>query len=100
MPGGLAIMSLLLTLTLIISFLSSFSAAGQLGRGNQKVTPKCVDFYFAVPTQASNDFGFKCAPAVYNISATWCRPSKFIAKRASAVQLLIHGATGNKYYWS
>jgi pimeloyl-ACP methyl ester carboxylesterase len=36
----------------------------------------------------------------YNISATYCRPTRDVPRLNSTVQLLVHGLTYNKGYWS
>jgi pimeloyl-ACP methyl ester carboxylesterase len=63
-------------------------------------SPRCSDFSFSVPVQASNDSGVLLPAAVYDISASYCSPTLSIPSRAQAVQLLVHGATQNKFYWS
>ncbi|KAE9375083.1 hypothetical protein N431DRAFT_463194 [Stipitochalara longipes BDJ] len=67
---------------------------------NAFFTPRCSDFSFSVHVQASNDSGVLLPSAAYNISASYCSPTLNIPNRAKTVQLLVHGATKNKFYWS
>lgn len=62
--------------------------------------PACWNFDFVVPVQASNDSGILLPAATYQISASYCAPTLTVPSRAQTVQLLLHGATANKYYWS
>lgn len=64
-----------------------------------QVSP-CESFEFKIPVQASNDSGVLLPAATYSISASYCPPTVAIPHRAQTVQLLVHGATANKYYWS
>lgn len=78
---------------------NAFPKAPPSSRDQQPLLP-CEVFDFIVPVQASNDSGVLLPAAVYQISASYCPPTIFVASRARTVQLLIHGATANKYYWS
>ncbi|KAL1968457.1 hypothetical protein VTN77DRAFT_1986 [Rasamsonia byssochlamydoides] len=68
--------------------------------GELSAPPRCVDFNFTIHNPALNDFGFPVPAATYNISATYCPPTAAVVHRARSIQLLVHGATGNKLYWS
>lgn len=81
-------------------FLSSVHGANLLARSPSPVASKCTDFEFNLDVPASIDFGFAVPAATYNISATYCPPLKTVTNRTESLQFLIHGATGNKLYWS
>ena len=73
----------------------------QLAVASPAVTsPPCQDLFFTVPVQASNESGILLPSAVYQISAAYCPPTVSVAGRSRVVQLLIHGGTADKYYWS
>ncbi|KAJ9604578.1 hypothetical protein H2200_010691 [Cladophialophora chaetospira] len=90
----------LLSRCLFVAFLLSFVSGAVLPARSPAARPECHDFDWTLHISASNDFGFAVPAATYNISATYCPPLKAVANRSQTVQLLIHGATGNKLYWS
>ena len=63
-------------------------------------TPACENFFFTVHTTARNDSGTLIPAMTSKISAEYCPPTKKVAGRDNTVQLLHHGATFTKYYWS
>jgi pimeloyl-ACP methyl ester carboxylesterase len=60
----------------------------------------CHDFEFIVPLNSFNDTGVIQPSATYNISASYCPPTTLVSHRANTIQLLLHGGTSNKLYWS
>lgn len=61
---------------------------------------ECNDFDFTVQTTARNDTGVLIPAMTSKISAFYCPPTKKVVGRGDTVQLLLHGASFTKYYWS
>lgn len=72
----------------------------ELQRRAEPGVPICESFDFTIPVQASNDSGVLLPAATYQISSYYCPPTVYVPERSRTVQVLIHGATATKYYWS
>ena len=84
-----------------VIFLRFAEVVGSVSSSNSlNFVPPCESFNFSISVQASVDSGVSLPAATYQISASYCPPTVFIPSRSRTVQLLLHGATANKYYWS
>ncbi|KAH8800291.1 Alpha/Beta hydrolase protein [Xylogone sp. PMI_703] len=85
--------------TLSFALVQGLPQHAAISPDSHPATP-CETFDFKIPVQASNDSGVLLPAAIYNISGSYCPPTTIIPHREHTVQLLIHGATANKHYWS
>jgi len=70
-------------------YLSGFFISPSHSSPLQQREPKCVEF--TIPVTLS---------ATYNIAARYCQPEVLVLHRQSNIQLLVHGATYTRDYWS
>ncbi|KUJ19595.1 uncharacterized protein LY89DRAFT_717068 [Mollisia scopiformis] len=91
--------------TALVLVASTLAGKTLAGAGNQ--SPSCTDISFPVTVTAANaiipittPITFQQVSGTYNIAARYCEPQNFVESRENTLQVLVHGITYTRNYWS